>query len=108
MELKKHRRFYELLRECENSSDRLEEILDFRRSEGHSIWKIILKNHLDDEGIDGIIVKFRDITKDRSKDKYLQEKDEKLRAFYENSIDGIILAKTNGIITSANPASVWC
>ena len=97
-------RFYELLRECENSSDRLEEILDFRRSEGHSICKIILKNHLDDEGIDGIIVKFRDITKDRLKDKYLQEKDEKLRAFYENSIDGIILAKTNGIITSANPA----
>ncbi|WP_299155525.1 hypothetical protein [uncultured Christiangramia sp.] len=74
MELKKHRRFYELLRECENSSDRLGEILDFRRSEGHSICKIILKNHLDDEGIDGIIVKFRDITKDRLKNKYLQEK----------------------------------
>ncbi|TQI70807.1 PAS domain S-box-containing protein [Gramella sp. Hel_I_59] len=97
-------RFSELLRECKNSADRLEEILDFRRSDSHSIYKIILKNHLDDEGIDGIIVKFRDITNDRLKDKSLQEKDEKLRAFYENSIDGIILAKTNGIITSANPA----
>lgn len=97
-------RFSMLFRECENSGQRLENILHIERPEGQGIFKIIFKNHLENEGINGLIIKFRDITKDRLKDKSLQEKDEKLRAFYENSIDGIILAKTNGIITSANPA----
>lgn len=97
-------RFSELFTECQNSKDHVEDILDLLHPDGQFIYKVIFKDHLDEEGIDGIIVKLQDITKDRLKDKSLLEKDEKLRAFYENSMDGIILAKTNGIITSANPA----
>ncbi|WP_026916195.1 PAS domain S-box protein [Christiangramia portivictoriae] len=97
-------RFLELFNECKNKKQRIEDLVYVKLLNSVGVFRCILRNHLNDEGINGIIIKFRDITDEISKDKQIRERDEKLRAFYENSIDGIIMAKTNGIITSANPA----
>lgn len=96
--------FYELFNECNYNEHRIENILNIEIVDTIRVFRCIFKNHFNDEGIDGVIVKFRDITEEKLKDRQLREKDEKLRAFYENSIDGIILAKTDGFITAANPA----
>ncbi|MDF3077670.1 MAG: hypothetical protein K0S09_1559 [Sphingobacteriaceae bacterium] len=64
-----------------------------------------LTNMFQDENIGGIVVNFRNITDRVLSDKKIKASEERYRAFFENSTDGIALAITDGDIFAANPSA---
>ena len=63
------------------------------------------KNLIHDTVINGLIVRFNDVTEEKNRELEIAENEEKLRLFFENSLDGIILANFNGKVVSANSAA---
>ena len=53
----------------------------------------------------GMSVYFKDVTDRKKAEQLLSESEAKYRAFFENSMDGIILTVTDGEILAANPAA---
>ena len=64
-----------------------------------------LTNLLHDPAINGIVDNFRDITERKLAEEALKESEDKYRSFFENSQDGIFLAKIDGTILGANLAA---
>ena len=62
-------------------------------------------NLLDDEDVRGIVNNFKDITAQREAEIALKKNEDKYRAFFENSMDAILLSHPNGNIFGANPAA---
>ena len=58
-----------------------------------------------DSVINGLIIRFNDITEEKNRELEVAENEEKLRLFFENSLDGIILANFNGKVVAANSAA---
>lgn len=52
--------------------------------------------------VDGVV---NDVTERKSAEQLLKDSEVKFRSFFENSMDGILLSKPNGIILEANPAA---
>ncbi len=64
-----------------------------------------LTNLLGDPDVNGIVVDFRDVTERELAEKALSESEEKYRAFFKNSRDGILLTATDGRVLAANAAA---
>ncbi|WP_165932691.1 PAS domain S-box protein [Flavobacterium cellulosilyticum] len=62
-------------------------------------------NQLSDPQLNGIIFKFSEVSSRKQMEAELAEKEAKYRAVFENSLDGIILSQTDGLIIRANPAA---
>ncbi|HEX8461619.1 MAG TPA: PAS domain S-box protein, partial [Segetibacter sp.] len=77
-----------------------------RHKDGSWRWiEATVTNMLHDPAINGIIDNFRDVTLKREAELLTKASEEKYRAFFENSTDGILLTITDGQVLEANPAA---
>lgn len=77
-----------------------------KHKNGTWIWyEGTITNMLHDSAINGIVNNFHDITVKKLAEEELKESEEKYRAFFENSMDAILLAITDGRVLAANPAA---
>ncbi len=110
---------------CEIINDEEEDIPEFLGNfkgleEGASLKKIFkhkakkrelkwldcqFTNLLRDPVINGIRVYIRDITRKRETELRIKESEKKYRAFFDNSLDGILLTSVDGQVHAANPAA---
>ena len=73
---------------------------------GDYIWfEGTANNQLSNPRLQGIILKFTDISDRKKIETVLAEKEAEYRAIFENSLNGILLARTDGQIIRANPAA---
>lgn len=71
----------------------------FRKSDGSWRWVTgNLINLLHDPSVNGIVVNVRDVSAEMAAQLLLEQNEEKYRAFFETSLDGIIIAAPNGEI----------
>ena len=77
-----------------------------RHKDGSWRWlEVTLTNFTEDTAVEGIVADFRDVTERKIAEKTLKESEEKYRAFFENSLDGILLTAPDGRIFGANAAA---
>lgn len=77
-----------------------------KHKNGNWVWyQGTITNMLHDPAINGIVNNFHDITVKKMAEEELKESEEKYRAFFENSMDAILLAVTEGQVLAANPAA---
>ncbi|PKD19987.1 hypothetical protein APR41_15015 [Salegentibacter salinarum] len=83
-------------------------IAPFRFKNAKGEWRWIetkATNLVDDPVIEGIVINSHDITDRILSEKALKENEEKYRAFFESSLDGILLTNPYGEIFAANNAA---
>ncbi len=82
---------------------KLERQLD---TQGNEIWASVTKVpiYTQSGGIAGLVGLSRDITKLKQTEQALRQAEEKYRAIYENSVEGIFQTTRDGHFLSANPA----
>jgi len=73
-----------------------------KRSDGRSV-EVELSSKMLEDG--RIIIFGRDISERKKSEWLIKESEAKFRAFFENSVDGILLTVTDGNILAANPAA---
>lgn len=92
--------------ELENKNQVLIAPFRFRNAKGEWRWiETKATNLIDDPVIQGIVTNSRDITDRILSEKALKKNEEKYRAFFENSLDGILLTNPYGEIFAANNAA---
>lgn len=64
-----------------------------------------LTNMLQNADVNGIINNLRDVTERRKSELAIRESETKYKAFFENSLDGILLSSPDGRIFAANPTA---
>lgn len=78
----------------------------FQHKNGKWVWcECTLTNLLEEPGVQALVKNFRDITEKKQAENFIKESEAKYRAFFENSLDGILLTVTDGSILAANPAA---
>ncbi|SKB55405.1 PAS domain S-box-containing protein [Salegentibacter holothuriorum] len=100
--------FFQKIEECKEKPEKLFYgiLVKVKHKKGEWHWlESTLINLLHDPDIKGIVVDFRDVTDRKIAEKALLESEEKYRAFFENSHDGILLTVTDGRILAANAAA---
>ncbi|RXJ44354.1 PAS domain S-box protein [Gelidibacter gilvus] len=81
-------------------------LIQVKTKNKQSIWlQANFTNHLDDSSLNGIVLRLKNVTLERQNEIKILENEKKYRAFFENSLDGILLTNINGIIHAANPAA---
>ncbi len=70
-------------------------------------WFKVIVTREDESRDSGIVVMHIDITEQQVSEQLIRESEVKYRAFFENSMDGILLTSPNGEIISANPAACY-
>ncbi|MDT0688290.1 PAS domain S-box protein [Salegentibacter sp. F188] len=81
-------------------------VVRIRHKDGSWRWlEATLTNMLDNPAVKGIVNNFRDITERKEANNVIKESEEKYRAFFETSPDGILLTEPSGKIHAANPAA---
>lgn len=82
------------------------ERLDFRfkRSDGAELWVILNTTPLYDENgsYNGALAMLADITERKLVEQTLRESEDRYRAFFDNSIDAVLLTASNGDVNAAN------
>ncbi len=73
-----------------------------RRKDGSIIDIEVTAKHLTDGRL---LVFVKDISERKKSEKAIKESEAKYRAFYENSMDGILIGSPDGLIYAANPAA---
>jgi PAS domain S-box-containing protein len=68
-------------------------------------WFKVIITRENDTANSWFVVMHIDITEQQLSEQLIRESEAKYRSFFENSMDGILLTKTNGQIISANPAA---
>ena len=78
--------------------------LPLKNKEGHTIWVEFVSSY---DVSDGQVIQcnIRDNTERKKAENAVKESEAKYRAFFENSMDGILLTVTDGKILAANPAA---
>ncbi|MEO6454504.1 MAG: PAS domain S-box protein [Ginsengibacter sp.] len=77
-----------------------------KHKDGRWVWlEATIINMFHDPVINGIVANFRDVTDRIQAQTEIKKSEEKYRAFFENSMDGILLTVTDGKILAANPAA---
>jgi len=106
---KDHRQFFfQKMEECKENPEIpfYGIVVKVKHQNGDWRWlESTLTNLLHDPDIEGIVVDFRDVTERKLAEKALLESEEKYRAFFENSRDGILLTATDGRVLAANAAA---
>ena len=103
-----HDCFSKKLEKCIEYPERpfYDDVVRVRHKSGDWRWlETTVINLIDDPDIGGIVVDFRDVTERKLAEKALSESEERYRAFFENSQDGILLTVTDGRILAANAAA---
>lgn len=106
--LKPHRPnlFNEALEKCSGTSSTIKRIFRVNNKTRNERWfHATFTNLLDDEIIQGIRIRLRDITKEKESEIKISQSEKKYRSLFENSLDGILLTGVNGDIYAANPAA---
>lgn len=81
-------------------------LIPAKTREGKAIWfQASFINHLADATILGIIVLLKEVTSEKLFDYKSVSNEKKYRAFFENSLDGVLLTSIDGKVHSANPAA---
>jgi PAS domain S-box-containing protein len=73
------------------------------RKDGSIIWLEAFSNLIEYEGRSAVLGMFLDISERKKADQILKESEARYRSLYESSFDGVMLAKPDGSILSANP-----
>jgi two-component system CheB/CheR fusion protein len=81
-------------------------IFRMKHKAGHYIWADgIMTNLLNDKNVNAIVSNIRDITDRKKAEQEIKESEAKYKAFFNNSMDGILLTEVDGKILSANPSA---
>ncbi|MDT0649612.1 PAS domain-containing response regulator [Autumnicola edwardsiae] len=81
-------------------------VVRIKHKDGNWHWlEATLTNMLDNPAVKGIVNNFRDISERKEANKVIKESEEKYRAFFETTADGILLTEPSGKIRAANPAA---
>ncbi|MDT0687270.1 PAS domain S-box protein [Autumnicola psychrophila] len=81
-------------------------VVRIKHKDGSWHWlEATLTNMLDNPAVKGIVNNFRDISQRKEANNSIKESEEKYRAFFKTTADGILLTEPSGKIHAANPAA---